>query len=246
MATRTIQKEAMEVVAKMQPLPTVIKDSVEVIASSTKIPVVQREILEIVARHAKIPIIQKELLEILGSAERLTTGFQLPGIGVSSFTLFMFLSPVNWGLNSNHQFTMTTGQPNIGLFLNQSATTANRMELLFHTGNGFLTATIDKPNINANFIFAMRFDTANAVTQIHLGDNLFDNISQTGQFDSGVAFAYLCGLLQTDKKINGNLAEVILYNSLLTDFHYTQVQNYLSCKWISPGPNESNNFCIPN
>lgn len=211
-------------------------------------PSVSKAVAEVIGQHQALqfaqPSVNRLIEEIVGSAARLGSGLNLPALNITDFTLFMVMNPINWSAASGHEFSMVSDEPNKGIFINQTEN-ANEIEIMIRSGvDGVYKGRYTVANINAKHIVTLRFDTAGAGSLIRVNGNVIGSPTKTGTFDA-LILRYLCSLIQYGHKVNGELAEVVLYTNQLSAGFIDLMEAYLTCKWIGAGPNPSNNFCVP-
>lgn len=255
-ANAGVSREVVEIIANSAtssaPDPQVQRIAAEIIASPfttpNPTPQITKLVAEVIGQHEAVlfakPQVNRLIEEIVGSAARLGSGFNLPNIGVSDFTLFMVINPIDWGANSNHEFSLVSSEPGIGIFIRQTEN-ANEVEMQVRSGTtGLFKGRYTAASLNDKHIVTMRFDLAGANSLIRFDGNLISSPSKTGTFDT-LTLKFLCGLIEYNKKIKGEIAEVILYTNQLSVGFIELAEEYLNCKWLGPGPSEANNFCVP-
>lgn len=180
----------------------------------------------------------------IGSSARLARGLNLPSVTATNFTLFIALALPGWDVQSRKQFGLVGDSPNEGIFLRQTGV-AGQVQFIMQFGSKVRFAqTFSPAGLTGIHILTVRRDLANNLITVKFDRNQI--LSGEDQADLNQLMLKHLGMVLPDGAAqNHQTAEVILYGNAVNNVALQQIENYLYCKWVSPGPSEDNNFCIP-
>lgn len=230
----------------------IVREGVEVVGqetvTSTPNPKINRAGVEVVGQETTtsnaLPKVSRVGVDVVSSSARLGQGLNLPGLTVPRYTLFMCIRPQNWSAGSKHEFAMIAGRPGFGVFLRQTET-ANQLEVFIRTGfNSMSSGVVTVAETNAIQILSVQQDTTTNATIVRL-NSVIVGMSEPTEPHEAPNFTNLGGVIEDERQQNALVLQTLLYASLVSSLNIEAVEDYLYCKWVTPGASEANNFCVP-
>jgi len=253
--TQRIIRESLDVLSDIGEVTnkqTLVRESVDAVSSIGSLQNKQTDARNVVDSVNSIrelrnfPQAYRNTVDVVGSAAKFGKGFIVPLIELAtSFTYFFVFSPEGWAGNGKNVVPFVGLTPNEGIFFKESTDTT-KIEVVVQFGTVTrAVGVIPVTTLNGKHIVSILFTKSTGEMVIRF-DRGASTLTLTLSTSEAYRLRYICGVLQSDEKQAHQIPQILLYASEITLPIREAVENYLYCKWVTPGPDETNNFCVPN